>query len=390
MSDYSNTVPILITITHHNMKAFITTTIAFCLFAITCSAQWSGGGAAAIYPTTLSNSVGLGTMTPGLKVHIIGALGFPVTTGTTQTGILRLQGTGSNAVLDFGVNSASGGALQVTNQTDLSLTYPLLLNPNGGSVGIGTVPSFASGTGLEIQQAGPVTLRMENSTNSKSMEFRQTATYFSLFNINAQNTIFSENGGFVGIGTVAPIARLQVYENTAANNTANGITIEQGGTGNALLQFLQTGVQRWTMGIDNANARSFKIATGIGLGTADKFTILTSGNVGIGTTTPDQLLSVNGNIHGKSMIVDLAGLPDYVFHSNYYLPTLESVQAYIDKNHHLQDVPTATEVEKTGMNLGDMNKVLLKKVEELTLYVIDLNKQLKQTQKEVSRLKRKK
>lgn len=372
------------------MKAFITTTIAFCLFAITCSAQWSGGGAAAIYPTTLSNSVGLGTMTPGLKVHIIGALGFPVTTGTTQTGILRLQGTGSNAVLDFGVNSASGGALQVTNQTDLSLTYPLLLNPNGGSVGIGTVPSFASGTGLEIQQAGPVTLRMENSTNSKSMEFRQTATYFSLFNINAQNTIFSENGGFVGIGTVAPIARLQVYENTAANNTANGITIEQGGTGNALLQFLQTGVQRWTMGIDNANARSFKIATGIGLGTADKFTILTSGNVGIGTTTPDQLLSVNGNIHGKSMIVDLAGLPDYVFHSNYYLPTLESVQAYIDKNHHLQDVPTATEVEKTGMNLGDMNKVLLKKVEELTLYVIDLNKQLKQTQKEVSRLKRKK
>src|SRR3569833_3778478 len=97
----------------------------------------------------------------------------------------------------------------------------------------------------------------------------------------------------VGIGINPPASRLHGWESDAGNGSGAGITIEQAGSGNSLLQFLQTGTQRWTMGIDNSTtARSFKIATGQGLGIADKFTILTSGNVGIGTTSPGNTLQI--------------------------------------------------------------------------------------------------
>jgi hypothetical protein len=87
---------------------------------------------------TSDGSLGIGTTTPGLKTHINGITGFPATTGTAQTGVLRLQGLSNNAVLDFGVNGVSGAYLQTTNQTALNANYPLLFNPNGGNVGIGT------------------------------------------------------------------------------------------------------------------------------------------------------------------------------------------------------------------------------------------------------------
>ncbi len=96
-----------------------------------------------------------------------------------------------------------------------------------------------------------------------------------------------------------------------------------------------------------------------------------TGNVGIGTTHPDQMLTVNGTIHSTQVIVDTnVPFPDYVFDKTYDLPTITSVKTYIDKNHHLPQMPSAAEVVKNGQNVGEMNMLLLKKVEELTLYLI--------------------
>jgi hypothetical protein len=81
--------------------------------------------------------------------------------------------------------------------------------------------------------------------------------------------------------------------------------------------------------------------------------------------------------------------PDYVFKKDYNLPTLAEIKDYTDKNHHLPGVPAAAEMEKNGINLGEMNMVLLKKVEELTLYLMEQNKQLQKQQKEIEQLKRK-
>ncbi len=107
------------------------------------------------------------------------------------------------------------------------------------------------------------------------------------------------------------------------------------------------------------------------------FTINSSGNVGIGTTNPGSYkLAVEGKIGAREVnVIATNPWPDYVFEKNYTLPTLESIKTYIDQNKHLPEVPSAKEVEKNGVNVGEMNAVLLKKIEELTLYMIELKKE---------------
>ena len=126
-------------------------------------------------------------------------------------------------------------------------------------------------------------------------------------------------------------------------------------------------------------------------GNATRVTITADGKVGIGSANPNQLLTVNGTIYGKEVKVDLnLPGPDYVFEKSYSLPTLEEVKSYIDQNKHLPEVPSAKEMEKNGVMLGEMNMLLLKKVEELTLYVIELKQRDEAQQKEIEELKLKK
>ncbi len=97
--------------------------------------------------------------------------------------------------------------------------------------------------------------------------------------------------------------------------------------------------------------------------------------VGIGTDIPDATLTVKGGIHAEEVKVDLTVPgPDYVFEKDYPLPSLEEVKAYIDEHKHLPEVPSAKEMEEEGVNVGEMEMILLKKIEELTLYVIEQDK----------------
>lgn len=99
------------------------------------------------------------------------------------------------------------------------------------------------------------------------------------------------------------------------------------------------------------------------------------GKVGVGTTNPDEKLTVKGKIHAEEIIVDLnVPAPDYVFSSDYSLPTLKEVESFILLNNHLPEVPSAKIFEKEGISLGEMNMLLLKKIEELTLYLIEVEK----------------
>ena len=136
--------------------------------------------------------------------------------------------------------------------------------------------------------------------------------------------------------------------------------------------------------------------------TTSVFCALGNGKVGIGSSNPDEKLTVKGKIHAQEVRVDLQGAcaPDYVFQkyytgksdlkSDYTMPTLAEIESFTKKNHHLPNVPSAQEVQQNGVSLGQMSNVLLQKVEELTLYAIEQNKVIEELKAQVTALMEKK
>lgn len=95
------------------------------------------------------------------------------------------------------------------------------------------------------------------------------------------------------------------------------------------------------------------------------------GNVGIGTASPTSKLSVNGNIRAKEIKVENINWPDYVFSEDHQLRSLKDIESYIQEHRRLPEIPSAEKVKEDGFDLGEMNAKLLKKIEELTLYLIE-------------------
>ncbi len=98
-------------------------------------------------------------------------------------------------------------------------------------------------------------------------------------------------------------------------------------------------------------------------------------NIGIGTTAPTTALTVKGTVRAsKVQIVSDDEIPasDYVFHDDYDLKSLGEVESFVKENKHLPEVPSATEFKENGYSVGEMDDILLRKIEELTLYMIDL------------------
>ena len=100
------------------------------------------------------------------------------------------------------------------------------------------------------------------------------------------------------------------------------------------------------------------------------------------------MLAVKGQVYANEVKVDLSVPgPDYVFEKDYKLTSLEEIKNYIDQNKHLPEVPSAAAMEKNGVQLGEMNMLLLKKIEELTLYSIEMNAMMQEMRKENKELK---
>ncbi len=108
-----------------------------------------------------------------------------------------------------------------------------------------------------------------------------------------------------------------------------------------------------------------------------------TGNVGIGTSSPDEKLTVNGTILSKEVIIDLDfDAPDYVFENDHKLLSISELQSFIIKNNHLPEFPPALEMETKGISVSEINMGLLKRIEELTLYIIDQEKRIQGIEKQ--------
>lgn len=234
-----------------------------------------------------------------------------------------------------------------------------------GNFGIGT--STPSGT-LDLKKLNS-NLVFDLNTNgvcrvvSKGWNVNIDLHTFQINGTENLNQLHLNTNGYVGIGTSKPNAPLTVY---GISNFFPVLTDFGGGDARSFI-------------IDGRVSNSAFISNGFPVvlktGSGDQPLILDAARIGIGTSNPDSKLTVAGNIHAKEVKVDLnIPAPDYVFANDYNLRTLQEVESYINQNRHLPEIPSAKEFEKNGIQLAEMNMSLLKKVEELTLYIIKMEK----------------
>jgi len=211
-----------------------------------------------------------------------------------------------------------------------------------------------------------------------------------------QKMLVENANGRVGIGTLNdPLARLEVYDgNVLVKNLPNATDSSAVMIGHAIKDAgytFGTSIRSITQN-PGANMYGLQFFTQESwyANQTEKMRIQGNGNVGIGTTNPSEKLTVKGRVLAEEIKVQLStSWPDYVFAQNYKRMPLPELEQFIVKNKHLPDIPSAQQVAKEGIELGATQAALLKKIEELTLYMIEQNKELKKQNGTIAELKNK-
>ena len=389
--------------------------------------QWSTSGTN-IYNTNTGN-VGIGTTSPNFRLHLKGANANSelMTLGATTTGNFALTSADGGAYGLFAGVGGSGNAWLQVGRYDSNTAYNLIMQAACGNVGIGTT---TPGQSLEV--AGNVLANKENSAfgvdaqgNARLGIIKKSGYYPTISSDSGSPIIFSQSNqigiftniatatvtermridgnGNVGIGNSNPQSKLDIaVSNLAGINISGNSSSYVGSDINISRTSTGTGVGQAPAIQFNDNTTLNKgliQSSSVGLqffyntnnaGWSERMRIASNGYVGIGNTAPDAPLTVSGQVHAQEVKVTVtAPGPDYVFEPDYKLTSLDEIKNYIDQNKHLPEVPSAKEMEKNGVQLGEMNMLLLKKIEELTLYVIELKKENEKQQNHINALESK-
>ncbi|MBI9055996.1 MAG: hypothetical protein JEY96_19400 [Bacteroidales bacterium] len=285
-------------------------------------------------------------------------------------------------------------ATDIVFGTGATPTVRMVVKGNG-NVGIGTTSPDSK---LDVEGEFRVTGSLGNLILQNSgavLKFtRSSANYieagtggFLVFNTNGTGTdagnanlvLHRDKSYFqkhnVGIGTANPMYKLQVHGSVLFKDesSVNGFYFAGG-----------TGANRYLNIYDDSGSSTIKLSP-------EGNSYFNGGNIGIGTAdTKGYKLAVAGKVVAEEVVVALqADWADFVFNKDYKLKDLEEVENFIEENNHLPDVPSEKEVLENGIQLGEMDATLLQKIEELTLYMIDINKEVKALRNENLELKEK-
>ncbi len=334
----------------------------------------NGGFSEILYLNGATSRVGIGTTIPTSKLEV-----WDITSGSGISQMLNLS-NGSDADLNFKVSQV--GATQKYFSISPSVAIPIALaTTTGVNVGIGT-----STPGAKLDVNGII------QTYNKDANF---ATWDNLrvwsegensyieSNGDEKGLVIKSNGGNkillkskVGVGVENPqenlevngTIRSEVWRPTGSEQDDFYLDVEPG------TRILRT--RNWNTSAPNIGATG--LHTGVGF---------FDGSVGIGTANLTEKLNVNGSIRAQAVKVSAEGWPDYVFEPSYKLPDLQVTEQFIKENKHLPEIPSAKEVQSNGIELGQMNALLLKKIEELTLHLIQLSKKVDEQQAQIIKLK---
>lgn len=377
-----------------NIKTSIIT-ISYILFSIGAMAQAhsSGGGSATGYKSTLGNqntASGNYSLAAGWGNQAIGQTSFALGYYSKAEGLNSMA---------LGMYSCSQNAYGITIGRGLSSTKPLSNTTNGimlgmysnvptlyittssgenrtGKIGIGNITSPSAKLHIKSDSSGEnenADIMLETSASSQyaAIYFKTTDNYIRMRNtagleFNAPR--FNFQTGKVGIGNVtSPSAKLHIK---ADNGERADLMLEA--TGTSAIYFKNTN-------------NSISLTGNIMTLSASGFSY-TNGNVAIGTMpNNDYKLAVKGVIRSEEVVVELmTSWPDYVFASDYSLPKLKEVKAFVNENGHLPGLPNASQVSEEGLGLGDINAKLLEKIEELTLYIIEQEERIQKLEEKLN------
>ncbi|MDO5979395.1 hypothetical protein [Flavivirga spongiicola] len=353
--------------------------------------QGTNVGAGNIMTIKNFGSVGIGTTSPSQKLHI-------------SSGLIRLDDVyaiewgGTNARI-YGSNSGDYLRFRTGNIDRMHIA-------SNGSVGIGTTGPNALLDIYSDKSTDHWISRM-NTNGSNWSGFWEASDNVNLIlrdgtgnadiylRPNADSYI---NSGYFGIGTTNPVERLHVNGTTTITGDIGNVTsphwqtgahtleLQNGDGGDVVLSFHRAG---HTNAAIKHSALGGLIFSGSGNYDDNHLYLKNNGDFGIGTTdTKGFKLGVNGDIAATEVkVATYANWADFVFKKNYDLPTLKEVEQHIKENGHLKDIPSAEEVKKDGFFLGEMDSKLLQKIEELTLYTIEQEKEIEMLKKENEALK---
>jgi hypothetical protein len=301
----------------------------------------------ALLPTGTGN-VGVGTTTPRFKLDVNGVI------------------AAGYSFVNWTVDDASNGWIRTNFGSNVywsTTTKKWEVNAIGNNDFTSIIHTNCDGLAfIAAPSLGNAPRSLDNSTFMSYEKMRISAT------------------GNIGVGTSSPAFKLHIK---GQNPNSEGMTLGAATTGNFALTSADGGAYGLFAGVSGTGRAWLQAGRYDSNVAYDLLLQSAGGNVGIGTKNPDQKLTVKGVIHTEEVRVDMtvAG-PDYVFEKNYNLLPLSQVESYINQNKHLPEVPSAKEMEENGLNLKEMNLILLKKVEELTLHLIEMKKNQEEQQRE--------